>query len=131
MGLFRTAARASVAAHVVGNVHRRQNQRWASEDAAVAKQAQAQAPGATPLGAQIPAQASGATPLGAQTPAQAPGTTPLGAQTPAIASEPAASPDQGVDARLEQLTKLGQLRDSGVLTPAEFEAQKQQILAAN
>jgi hypothetical protein len=30
---------------------------------------------------------------------------------------------------LEQLTKLGQLRDSGVLTPEEFEAQKAKILA--
>ena len=115
MGLFRTAARASVAAHVVGNVHRRQNQRWAGEDAAAAKQAQAQAPGAPSHAAQALAQAPGA-PLHA-------------AQAPATASAPAASPDQGVDARIEQLTKLGQLRDSGVLTPAEFEAQKQQILA--
>ena len=30
---------------------------------------------------------------------------------------------------VEQLTQLAQLRDSGVLTPAEFEVQKQRILA--
>ena len=33
MSLFRTAARAGVAASVVGNVHRRQQQRWAAADA--------------------------------------------------------------------------------------------------
>ena len=104
MGLFRTAARASVAAHVVGNVHRRQNQRWATEDASAAKQAQAQPP--------------------------VPGAAPAATQTPTTTPVPATNLDQSVDERLEQLTKLGQLRDSGVLTPAEFEAQKQQILAA-
>jgi hypothetical protein len=31
---------------------------------------------------------------------------------------------------LEQLTQLGELRASGVLTDAEFEVQKQRILAA-
>ena len=30
---------------------------------------------------------------------------------------------------VEQLTKLGQLRDSGVLTEAEFQAQKAKILS--
>lgn len=33
------------------------------------------------------------------------------------------------DARIEQLTQLAALRDQGVLTPAEFEAQKARILA--
>lgn len=36
----------------------------------------------------------------------------------------AASPD-----KLAQLKELGQLRDSGVLTQAEFEVQKERILA--
>ena len=31
---------------------------------------------------------------------------------------------------LEQLTKLGQLRDSGVLTEEEFEAQKAKVLGS-
>lgn len=85
MGLLRTAARAGVAAHVIGNVHRRQQQRWAAQDAAHA-QAAAPPPPATP----------------------APSST---------------------ASMLEQLTQLGQLRDAGVLTEHEFEAQKARILA--
>jgi hypothetical protein len=34
-----------------------------------------------------------------------------------------------IDYPLEQLTKLGQLRDSGVLTEEEFAAQKAKILS--
>ncbi|MFF2268668.1 SHOCT domain-containing protein [Cellulosimicrobium cellulans] len=40
---------------------------------------------------------------------------------------PAAAPD--MDARIAQLTQLGALRDQGVLSPEEFEAQKARILA--
>ena len=40
---------------------------------------------------------------------------------------PAAAAAPDVDP-LEQLKKLGELRDAGVLTDAEFEAQKQKIL---
>jgi hypothetical protein len=32
------------------------------------------------------------------------------------------------DADVSQLQKLGELRDQGILTPAEFEAQKQALL---
>ena len=42
-------------------------------------------------------------------------------QEPAPATAPAADP-------LEQLKQLGELKDSGVLTEAEFEAQKAKIL---
>ena len=42
-------------------------------------------------------------------------------QEPAAAAPPAADP-------LEQLKQLGELKDSGVLTEAEFEAQKAKIL---
>jgi Short C-terminal domain len=45
-------------------------------------------------------------------------------QAPAPAPPSAPAPDP-----LEQLTTLGQLRDSGLLTEAEFEAQKAKILA--
>lgn len=38
-------------------------------------------------------------------------------------STPGAHPD-----KLEQLKQLGELRDSGVLTPEEFEREKQQLL---
>ncbi len=44
------------------------------------------------------------------------------APQPAAAAPPAADP-------LEQLKQLGELRESGVLTEAEFEAQKAKILA--
>lgn len=36
--------------------------------------------------------------------------------------------DTDVDAQLDQLAQLGQLRDQGILTQAEFEAKKRQIL---
>ncbi len=62
---------------------------------------------------------AGAAPAGAP-PAGAPaaGAAPAGAAPP-----PGAEPD-----KLEQLKQLGELRDSGVLTPEEFEREKQQLL---
>ena len=39
-----------------------------------------------------------------------------------------AAPAGMTDSTIEQLTKLGQLRDSGVLTEEEFQAQKAKIL---
>ena len=47
---------------------------------------------------------------------------------PAAAAPAAAAPAGG--SVIEQLKQLGELRDSGVLTPEEFERQKQKILAA-
>jgi hypothetical protein len=52
------------------------------------------------------------------------GSTP--AQQPPQAA--AADSDDEVDDQLARLTKLGQLRDSGVLSPEEFEQQKRRIL---
>jgi Short C-terminal domain len=43
---------------------------------------------------------------------------------------PSAPPPAATETTVEQLQKLAQLRDSGVLTSEEFEAQKQKILAA-
>lgn len=91
MSLLRTAAKASVATRVVGNTHRRQQQRWAAQDAAVRGQ---QAPAA-----------------------------------PAPAAPVVAGPMADTQSVIDQLTQLGQLREAGVLTPAEFEAQKARILA--
>lgn len=88
MSLLRTAARASVATRVVGNVQRRQRQQWAAQDAA---QAAASAP------------------------------------APAPAAVPPAVDTQQLIAQLQQ---LGQLRDAGVLTEAEFTAQKQRLLGS-
>ena len=48
---------------------------------------------------------------------------------PPSAPPPAAAPAAGGSV-VEQLKQLGELRDSGVLTPDEFEREKQKILAA-
>jgi hypothetical protein len=45
------------------------------------------------------------------------------------APPPPAPAAPSTDDKLDQLKELGQLRDSGVLTDAEFEAQKAKILA--
>ncbi|MEY9953657.1 SHOCT domain-containing protein [Leifsonia sp. EB34] len=93
MSLLRTAARASVATRVIGSTHRRQQQRWAAQDATAG------------------AGAGAVTPV-SETPTAAP--TPLGS-APSV---------------LDQLAQLGELRAAGVLTDAEFEAQKARILSA-
>ena len=49
-------------------------------------------------------------------------------QQPAYAPPPPPPPAPGMDDKLAQLTQLGQLRDKGILTEAEFEAQKAAIL---
>lgn len=84
MGLLGTAAKAYVATRVIGSTHRRQQERWAAQEAA----AQQSAP------------------------------------------EQTASAAGDANAMIAQLTQLGQLRDAGILTEAEFEIQKQRILAA-
>lgn len=60
-----------------------------------------------------------------------------GTQQPAVAATPASPPTVPATAPapapagvLDQLAQLGQLRDAGVLTAAEFETQKQRILAS-
>jgi len=51
-------------------------------------------------------------------------------QTAAPAPAPAAAPAGGdMDAKIAQLKQLGELRDAGILTDAEFDAKKSQILA--
>ena len=42
---------------------------------------------------------------------------------------PPAQPVSATDDRIAQLTKLGELRDQGVLTEAEFAAEKARILS--
>jgi len=60
----------------------------------------------------------------AQSPAES---MPMGGQT-SETSAPQQKSTSTTDARIEQLSKLGELRKSGVLTDAEFEAEKQKIL---
>jgi hypothetical protein len=52
-------------------------------------------------------------------------------QEPAASQEPYAAPpapDAGGDDRIAKLEQLGSLRDQGVLTAAEFEAEKARVL---
>ena len=99
MSLLRTARRVAVASAVHGRVQQKQAQRF----------------GAAPIRAGAPA------------PAAAPAAT---APPPAPAAPPMAAP-AAVDPaqRLALLAQLGQLRDSGVLSAAEFEDQKARLLA--
>jgi len=104
MGLFKTAAKVAVASSVHGRIQRRQQQRWAAQDAAPA----------------APTQVHHAPP------------PPVHHAAPPPPQEPVpAPPAPGVDmaTKLEQLQQLGELRGAGVLSDAEFEAQKAAILA--
>jgi hypothetical protein len=51
------------------------------------------------------------------------------ATTPQPAPQAAPAAGGGMDDKLEQLKQLGELKQSGVLTDAEFEAQKARILS--
>jgi hypothetical protein len=82
-GIARTAVVAGTAKGVANRVNRRQQGRWAAEDAA------AQPPPAPP---------------------------------------PPPAPDRGQ--ALAQLKQLGELRQQGLLTDAEFEAEKRKILGS-
>ncbi|WUJ70161.1 SHOCT domain-containing protein [Kribbella soli] len=97
-GLAKTAAVAGTASAVAGRVRRRQDAKFAKQDAEAE-----------------PAPAPAA-------PAPAP------APTYAAAPAPAPAPPTTAD-RLDQLKSLGELKDAGVLTEAEFQAQKAKILA--
>jgi hypothetical protein len=105
-GMARTAVVAGTATAVSNRVSRRQANRWAQQDqSAYAEQQYAQ-------------------PVYAQ-PQYAP--PPQYAQPAAPAPAPASS---GTDDMLQQLRELGELKDQGILTEAEFAAQKARILGA-
>jgi membrane protease subunit (stomatin/prohibitin family) len=53
--------------------------------------------------------------------------TPEQQQAPAA---PAAAASSSMDAKVEELKKLKELLDGGILTQEEFDAQKQQILGS-
>ncbi len=103
MGLFKTAAKVAVASSVHGRVQRRQAQRWAAADQANAAAQAAAAPPPQPV-------------------AQAP-------VAPPAPPAPAAPAEDPMQRKIALLTQLGELRTAGVLTDAEFEAQKAVILA--
>lgn len=103
-GVARTAVVAGTASAVSGRVQRRQQGRWAEQDA----QAAAQQGYAQPQYAQQQPQY-----------AQPVYVTPVAAPEP----EPL-----DMDTKIAHLKQLAELRDAGVLSPAEFEAQKAVLL---
>jgi hypothetical protein len=117
-GVARTAVVAGTASAVAGRVNRHQQNKWAAQDQA------AQAPAGYPP----PQQAYAPPPQQAY----APPPQPVYASPPPVYADPpaaeAAAPD--MDEKLAQLKQLGELKDAGVLTDAEFEAQKSRILYA-
>jgi hypothetical protein len=112
MGLFKTAAKVAVASSVHGRIQRRQQRRWAAQDA-------------TPPTAPTPAQPAPAPEYGRPQFATEYSPADIG-HAPAQAA-PAAGVDMAT--KLAQLQQLGELKSAGVLSDAEFEAQKSAILA--
>lgn len=118
MGLIKTGLKAAVAVKTADVIHeriqRRQQEQWA---------AYGHHPGAAvPAGVPMAAVAAPAMPV-----ASAP------AQPHSDAAAPAPAPASGAldtATMLAQLKQLGELREAGVLTDAEFEAQKARILSA-
>lgn len=126
MGLFKTAAKVAVASSVHGRVQRRQQQRWAAQDAAQAR----------PAAPVPPAPSAPSAPTAPAAPAEYGrphfATGHPGSDGPPVGHAPAPRPSVArVDmaTKLAQLQQLGDLRASGVLTDAEFEGQKAAILA--
>lgn len=107
-GVARTAVVAGTATAVSNRVSRRQANRWAEKDYEQQQQAMAQQP-----------QYYAPPPQQYQQPEPA-------YQAPPPAAAPAGL---SMDQKMDQLAKLGQLKQSGVLTEAEFEAEKAKILA--
>lgn len=105
-GLARTAAVAGTATAVAGRVRRHQDAKFADKDAANEVQYE-----------EAYQQQTAPPPQYAPPPQQAPQYA-----APPPPAAPAADP-------LERLKTLGELRAQGVLTDAEFEAQKAKILA--
>ena len=102
MGLLKTGLKAAVAVKTADVIHER----------VLARQQEHAAAQGHPVPAGQVMQPGSAAPIAAA-PAPAPA---------------AASPDMG--GKLAQLKQLGELREAGVLTDAEFAAQKAQILSA-
>jgi putative cell wall-binding protein len=103
-GVARTAVVAGTATAVSNRVSRRQAGRWSQQEQAQADQQQQQYEQQ-----QYEQQQQAAAQAAAQ-------------------PQPAAGPS--MDDKLQQLQQLGQLKDQGVLTEAEFQEQKSRILAS-
>lgn len=117
MGLLKTGLKAAVAVKTADVIHeriqRRQQEQWAAyghQPVAMTTAGAAVAPGVA---------AAVAVPSAPATAAEA---APVSAPPPAVP----ATPDTAT--MLAQLKQLGELRDAGILTDAEFEVQKARIL---
>jgi hypothetical protein len=120
--MARTAVVAGTATAVSNRVSRRQGERWQTQADAEAYQQQ-QAYGAPPP----PQQYQQAPPQYQEPPPQyAAPPPPPPAPAPVVVVQEAA-PD--TSSKLAQLQQLGDLKAQGILTEAEFEAQKAKILA--
>jgi len=108
-GVARTAVVAGTATAVSGRVQRRQAEKFAGRDANIYAQRE-----------EAYQQQAGYAQPQAQPTYAPPPPPPVQAAPPAY---------DGGDDMLEQLERLGRLRDQGVLTEAEFAAQKAKILA--
>jgi hypothetical protein len=119
-GVARTAVVAGTATAVAGRVSRRQQGRWAAQDQQAYEheyyeQQQQQAYQQQPYQQQpYPPQPY---------PQQA-------AYPQPAAAQPAAAPANDMSGQIAQLKQLAELRDQGVLSNDEFEAQKQKILGS-
>jgi hypothetical protein len=110
-GVARTAVVAGTATAVSNRVSRRQAGRWAEQEQQAAYQQQAAYPPPPPY-------------------APPPAPPPAPAEPPPPAPVAAAPEGADMTAKLAQLQQLGELKAQGILTDAEFEAQKNKILGA-
>ena len=118
-GVARTAVVAGTATAVSNRVSRRQAGRWADQEQ---QQAYQQPP--PPAAYQQPVYQEPPPPPPAYTPPP-PGLYQKPMYQP---SPPPPAADENMDAKLLQLRQLGELKAQGILTEAEFEAQKRAIL---
>ncbi|MDM7830781.1 SHOCT domain-containing protein [Cellulomonas edaphi] len=109
-GMARTAVVAGTATAVSNRVSRRQAGRWQAEQQQQVEHDYYQQQQAQPTYAAAPTYAAPPPP-------------------PPVAPAPAPAGSSGSDALIEQLQRLGALRDQGILTQAEFDAQKAKLLA--
>ena len=101
MGILKTAATVAVASSVHGRIQRRQQNRWAAQDAAAAQPAPHRR--LPHRHRRWPRNRRPAAPL---------------------------APPADITQRLAQLAQLGDLKSAGIFTEAEFEQQKARILNA-
>ena len=107
-GVARTAVVAGTATAVSNRVSRRQANKWAAQDEQKYQEQMASQPPPSP-----------------------PAEQPVYVQTEAVAAPPPTEEPVGdLNVKLDQLQQLGALKEQGILTDAEFEAQKAKILAS-